>query len=138
MERTHFFDRLFPTRSTASIHGRVDRMFLMRVISRIQAVVILISAIGLVIASAAFATSWETSSMRTPGGGLVRIGMTRQEVLKELGQPQRARTSMHSTAAGGKSGKKGSSSTYRGDDGLYTITFSGERVVKIVVTPNRD
>ena len=138
MERTHFFDRLFPTRSTASIHGRVDRMFLIRVISRIRAIVILISAIGLAIASAAFATSWETSSMRTPGGGLVRIGMTRQEVLKELGQPQRVRTSTHSTAAGGKSGKKGSSSTYRADDGLYTITFSGERVVRIVVTPNRD
>ncbi len=72
MERTHFFDRLFPTRA----------------ISRIPAVVILISVIGLVITSAAFAASWETSSMRAPG--------------------------------------------------LYTITFSGERVVKIVVTPNRD
>jgi hypothetical protein len=154
MERTHFFDRLFPTRSrppvpdavylphpwgrTAFIHGRVNRMFLIRAISRIHAVVILISAIGLVIASAAFATSWETSAMRAPGGGLIRIGMTRQEVLKELGQPQRAHAATHNTAAGGKSGKKGSSSTYRADDGLYTITFSGERVVRIVVTPNRD
>jgi len=65
-------------------------MFLMRAISRIHAVVILISATGLVITSAAFATSWETSTMRAPGGGLIRIGMTRQEVLNELGQPQRA------------------------------------------------
>ena len=139
MERTHFFDRLFPTRSTASIHGRVNRMFLMRAISPIHAAVILIiSAIGLVITSAAFATSWETSTMRAPGGGLIRIGMTRQEVLNELGQPQRAPASTHNTAAGGKSGKKTSSSTYRADDGLYTITFSGERVVRIVVTPKRD
>jgi hypothetical protein len=122
MNTTLFFNRMFPMRATSPIH----------------AVVILISAIGLVIASATFATSWETSAMRTPGGGLIRIGMTRQEVLKELGQPQHAHAATHNTAAGGKSGKKGSSSTYRGDDGLYTITFSGERVVRIVVTPNRD
>jgi len=109
-----------------------------RPVSPIHAVVILISAIGLVVTSAAFATSWETSTMRTPGGGLIRVGMTRQEVLKELGQPQRAPVSTHNTAAGGKSGKKGSSLTYRGDDGLYTITFSGEQVVRIVVTPKRD
>ncbi|HJW81430.1 MAG TPA: hypothetical protein VJ396_04225 [Acidiferrobacterales bacterium] len=116
-----------------------DRVCPTRAISRIQAVVILIiSVIGMVIASAACATSWETSSMRAPGGGLVRIGMTRQEVLKELGQPQRAHAAKHNTAAGGKSMKKGSSSTYRGADGLYTITFSGERVVRIVVTPDRD
>jgi hypothetical protein len=76
--------------------------------------------------------------MRAPGGGLIRIGMTRLEVLKELGQPQRTYASTHNTAAGGKSGKKGGSLTYRGDDGLYNITFSGERVVRIVVTPNRD
>ena len=41
MQRTLFFDRLF----------------LMRVISRMHAVVILVSAIGLVVGSAAFATS---------------------------------------------------------------------------------
>jgi hypothetical protein len=134
MNRTIFFDRLFPTRSTASSHGRVNRMFLMRATSPIYAVVIFISAIGPFITGAAFATSWETSAMRAPGGGLIRVGMTRQEVLKELGQPQRT----HNTAAGGKSGKKGGSLSYRGDDGLYTITFSGERVTKIVVTPHRD
>lgn len=138
MERTYFFDRLFPTRSTASIHGRVEHMFLMRAISPTQAVVILIFTIGLVIAKAAFATSWETSTMRAPGGGLVRIGMTRMEVLKELGEPQRTRLSTHNTAASGKSGKKGGSFTYRGEDGLYNIMFSNERVVRIVVTPRRD
>jgi len=122
MKRILFVDRLFPTRSSSSIN----------------AVVMLISAIGLVMASAAFATSWETSTLRAPGSGLIRIGMTRQEVLKELGQPQRAHAATHNAAAGGKSGKKGNSLTYRGDDGLYTLTFSGDQVVKIVVTPKRD
>ena len=138
MKRMLFFDRLFPTRSTSSIHGLVDHVFPPRFISPIHAVIILISAIGLVTANAVYAASWETSTMRAPGGGLIRIGMTRQEVLKELGQPQRTHAATHNTAAGGKSGKKGGSLTYRGDDGLYNIMFSGERVVRIVVTPNRD
>jgi hypothetical protein len=133
-----FFDRLFPTRSTSSIHGLVDRVFRPQFTSLIHAVVILITAIGLVITSTAFAASWETSAMRAPGGGLVRIGMTRLEVLKELGEPQRTRVSTHNTAASGKSGKKGGSLTYRGEDGLYNIMFSNERVVRIVVTPKRD
>jgi hypothetical protein len=76
--------------------------------------------------------------MRTPGGGLIRIGMTRQEVLKELGPPPRERSLTQKTASRGKSGRKSSSFTYQGDDGLYTISFSGEQVVKIVVTPKRD
>ena len=106
--------------------------------SPIPGAVLLVSAIALAMISAAMATSWETSTMRTPGGGIIRVGMTRQEVLKELGQPQRAQASTHSTVVGGKSTKKGSSLTYRGDDGLYTITFSGEQVVRIVVLPKRD
>lgn len=154
MKRILFFDRLFPTRSrpyvpdavylphpwgrTSSIHGLVDRVFPPRTIFSIHGVTSLVSAIGLVLTSAVLAASWETSAMRAPGGGLIRIGMTRQEVLKELGQPQRTHASTRNTAAGGKSAKKGSSLTYRGDDGLYTITFSGERVAKIVVTPKRD
>jgi len=121
MQRNLFFARLFPSRFHFPVPG-----------------VVLLSVIGLVVASVACATSWETSTMRTPGGGMIRIGMTRQEVLKELGQPQRTHTSTHNTAVIGKSGKKGSSLTYRGDDGLYTITFSGDQVVKIVVTPKRD
>ncbi len=109
----------------------VDRTSPARSVSSINTIVVLVCASALVMAGNIFAASWETSSMRTPGGGLVRTGMTRQEVLKELGAPR-------NTAARGKSGKKGGSLTYRADDGLYTITFSGERVSKIVVTPNRD
>ncbi|MEK7303555.1 MAG: hypothetical protein AAB174_00735, partial [Pseudomonadota bacterium] len=85
-----FSGRVFPARSTSPIH----------------AVVILLYAIGLVITSAAFATSWETSSLRAPGGGLIRVGMTRQEVLNELGQPKRANDSTHNTVTSGKSGRK--------------------------------
>jgi len=109
----------------------VDRTSPARSVSSINTIVVLVCAIALTAASNVFAASWETSAMRTPGGGLVRTGMTRQEALKELGSPQ------HTTARG-KSGKKSSSLTYRADDGLYTITFTGERVSKIVVTPNRD
>jgi hypothetical protein len=61
--------------------------------------------------------------------------MPRQEVLKELGQAKQTR---RSSSASGKTGKKGGTVHYRGSDGQYTITFSGERVVKIVVTPYRD
>ena len=113
----------------------VDRTGRARSVSSCYAIVVLVCACALTLASNVFAASWETSSMRTPGGGLVRTGMTRQEVLKELGSLQHTRAN---TAARGKSGKKGGSLTYRADDGLYTITFSGERVSKIVVTPNRD
>jgi hypothetical protein len=122
MQQNLFFIHQFPLRSAFSTH----------------AVAIFISVIGLTINSASYATSWETSTMRAPGGGMVRIGMTRQEVLSELGQPQRTHTSTHNTTVIGKSARRGSSLTYRGDDGLYTITFSGDQVVKIVVTPKRD
>jgi len=122
MQQNLFFNHQFPLRPVFSTH----------------AVAIFISIIGLTINSAANATSWETSSMRAPGGGMVRIGMTRQEVLSELGQPQRAHVSTQNTTASGKPARNSSSLTYRGDDGLYTITFYGDQVVKIVVTPKRD
>lgn len=103
-------------------------------------VIHLTCAVGLVLAGLVpvTATSWETSTMRAPGGGLVRVGMSRQEVLKELGQPLRIRAVARGASSGGKSGKKNSASTYRGTDGLYTITFSGDAVVRIDVTPDRD
>jgi hypothetical protein len=115
-----------------------DGVFSPQTVFFVRRVALSISAIGLVISGAAFATSWETSSIRAPGGGLIRIGMTRQEVLKELGPPPRERSSTQKTASSGKFGRKSSSLTYRGDDGLYTISFTGEKVVKIVVTPKRD
>jgi len=152
MKQVLFFNHVFPPQSSkvvrtawklvwcAQPHGSALSGCLPIVVkcyigSCIHAVVFLVSVIGLAISGAVFATSWETSALRTAGGGLIRIGMPRQEVLKELGQPERSR---RKTPAGGKSGKKGGSLTYRGDDGLYTITFSDGRVARIVVTPNRD
>lgn len=79
----------------------------------------------------ALAASWETSSLRTASGGLIRVGMTSQEALRELGPSAKAHT--------GKQTKNSKQTlTYRGEDGLYTISLAGGRVVKIVVTPDRD
>ncbi len=95
--------------------------------------------LALSVAGAALAGSWETSSMRTPGGGLIVTGMTSQEVRQELGPPLRTHSS--STRHSGSHGKipKGSETwTYRGLDGMYAITFSGGKVFRIEVTPGRD
>ena len=86
----------------------------------------------LVFAFAAVASSWETTALRTSKGGLIRVGMPSQEALKELGH------SPHNTDGGVKKNKKNEVLTYRGADGLYTISLSGGRVVKIMVTPDRD
>ena len=91
----------------------------------------------LALANTGQAASWETTSLRTASGALVRLGMSSEEARKELSQPPRARTA----AQGGdtkKSGKKKEVLTYRGEDGLYTVTLSGGQVTKIVVTPRRD
>lgn len=81
--------------------------------------------------NAAYAASWETSSLRTANGGLIRVGMTSQEALKELGPTSK-------TAAGKQTKSAKQTLTYRGQDGLYTISLAGGRVVKIVVTPDRE
>lgn len=83
-------------------------------------------------ANAAIAASWETTSLRTSNGGLIRVGMPSQEALQELNR------STNKTMHMGKKGKKSESLSYRGEDGLYTISFAAGRVVKIVVTPDRD
>lgn len=93
---------------------------------RIFTLVLALAASGMV-----HAASWETSSLRTASGGLVRVGMPEQEALHELGgDAKRAKT--------GKSGRKSGEWTYRGSDGIYRITISSGRVRKIVVTPDRD
>lgn len=92
---------------------------------RISLLILLCAATG-----TSLAASWETSSLRTPNGGLVRVGMPAQEALRELG-PTAQRNK-------GKSKQKGEVWSWRGDDGLYRISISNGRVAKIVVTPNRD
>ena len=90
----------------------------------------------LALASAGQAASWETTSLRTSSGALVRLGMPSEEARKELGQTPRTRTSAQ--RSDGKKGGKKEVLTYRGEDGLYAVTLSGGQVVKIVVTPKRD
>lgn len=77
------------------------------------------------------ANAWETSGFRTDNGQLIRAGMTRAEVLRDAGEP--------SSGKGKKSSKKkkGNVWIYRGSDGYYSITFKGDRVVKIEVAPFR-
>jgi Protein of unknown function (DUF2845) len=94
-------------------------------------------SLSLVFVNTVLAASWETASMRAPGGGLVRLGMTRQEVLSELGKPLGTHSVSRYTV-GGSSKTKASAWTYRGSDGMYTLYFSGEQVVKISVTADRD
>ena len=86
----------------------------------------------LAITGTALAASWETSALRTSKGGLIRVGMPSQEALKELGHTP------NNVASNAKKGKSKDVLTYRGEDGIHTISLSGGRVVRIVVTPDRD
>lgn len=89
----------------------------------------------LFIALPAAAGSWETSSIRTPSGGLVTVGMPAHEALQTLG-PTAQRTK--NSSSGKKSGGKTETWNYRGTDGRYSITVSAGQVRKIVVVPDRD
>lgn len=94
-----------------------------------------IALLLLLAAQAAAAGSWETSSIRTPAGGLVTVGMPAHEALQTLG-PTAHRTK--NSSSGKKSGGKTETWSYRGTDGRYSITVSGGQVRKIVVVPDRD
>lgn len=83
----------------------------------------------------AAAGSWETSSIRTPSGGLVTVGMPAHEALQTLG-PTAQRTK--NSSSGKRSGGKTETWSYRGTDGRYSITVSAGQVRKIVVVPDRD
>jgi hypothetical protein len=92
----------------------------------------LIPSVLLILATgAAVAASWETASMRTVEGGLVRVGMPVEAARRELGPALRPGKS-------GKAGKKTEVWTVRGSDGRYRITVMHGKVAQIVVTPNRD
>ena len=94
-----------------------------------------IALLLLVAATPVAAGSWETSSIRTPSGGLVTIGMPTHEALQTLG-PTAHRKKENSS--GKKSGGKTETWSYRGTDGHYNITVSGGQVRRIVVVPDRD
>ena len=91
----------------------------------------------LVVGTAAMAASWETSSFRTASGDLVRVGMTRAEVIKSAGQPLEKSILSQGLAIDGQAGVTREAWTYRTGDGTYTLTFVGTRLEKVEVTPSR-
>ena len=85
----------------------------------------------------ASAASWETSSFRAPDGELVRVGMTRAEVVKHAGKPADENVISHGVTTDEAVGLTREAWTYRLPDGIYTLTFAGSKLEKIEVTPAR-
>lgn len=85
----------------------------------------------------AMATGWVTNSFRTASGGLVQHGDTMTEVLESAGEPLYQRVISRGITLGGAVGLTREQWTYRGSDGIYVVTFTGDRVAQIEVVPNR-
>lgn len=85
----------------------------------------------------AYAASWETPSFRSTNGEVVRIGMTRAEVVKLAGPPADKTVISHGIATADQVGLTHEDWTYRLADGIYTLTFAGTKLEKIEVTPAR-
>jgi hypothetical protein len=96
-----------------------------------------ITALLLLATSAGLASSWETSSFRTANGQLVSKGMAMPEVLRDAGEPLTRQQVSQGISTGDKVGLSVEVWTYRGGDGVYTVTFTGTRVTRIEVTPDR-
>lgn len=84
-----------------------------------------------------WAGSWATNSFRTASGDLIQRGNTMTEVLRRAGQPVERQVISHGIAVGGVIGVNRELWTYRGTDGIYTVTFAGNRVEQIDVVPYR-
>jgi hypothetical protein len=91
----------------------------------------------LLVSGLAAGSSWETQAYRTPGGELIRRDMSASEVLREAGEPQSKRVVSTGVSIGGKVGQTVEIWTYRGYDGYYDITITGNKVTRIEVTPFR-
>jgi hypothetical protein len=89
----------------------------------------------------AMAASWETSGFRTLSGALIRVGMSKADVRRDAGEPLAHDRIKRTKSAGGKKTKRkkkpGEAWTYRGNDGYYTVRFSGDSVSSIDVVPDR-
>jgi hypothetical protein len=96
-----------------------------------------LAAVWLFTATLVLAASWETSSFRTRNGQLVTKGMLIPEVLRDAGEPQSRVQVSQGIDTGKQHGESVEVWTYRGSDGVYTITFAGTRVTKIEVTADR-
>jgi hypothetical protein len=91
----------------------------------------------LLLSHIAVAGSWETQSYRLPGGELVRAGMTATEVARQAGEPQTKRVVSTGIGVAGEVGPIVEVWTYRGSDGYYDLTLTGDKVTRIEVTPFR-
>jgi hypothetical protein len=91
----------------------------------------------LIVAGSAFAASWQTDSYRTRSGSLVRPGMNMTEVLAEAGEPANRRVVSTGINLGDRRGETVEVWTYRGYDGYYDVTFTGNHVTAIEVTADR-
>ena len=89
-------------------------------------------------ALSAFGASWETSGFRTAKGKLIQSGMLMTEVRQDAGEPLDRQVTSVGVNSDGKTGEQREVWTYRGSDGVYSLTFSGNRLTKIEVTAFRD
>ena len=86
---------------------------------------------------AAIAGSWETSGFRSANGKLIVPGMQKSEVRRDAGKPLDGKELTAVEKSSRKNKKQGEVWTYRGSDGIYSLTFAGDKLYKIEVTPNR-
>lgn len=85
----------------------------------------------------AAAASWSASVFRAETGYLIRRGMTKPEVLRRAGQPVERQTLSPSLNTGPIGGEYRELWFYRGEDGMYAVTFTGNLSVAIDVIPGR-
>lgn len=81
--------------------------------------------------------SWITNSFRPVRGGLIQRGDTMFEVLRVAGQPLDRRIVSNGITIGGIVGLTREQWAYRGGDGIYILTFAGDKVQQLEVIPNR-
>ena len=72
---------------------------------------------------------------RAETGLFVRRGMTKPEFLHRAGQPMEKRALAPSLNSGPIGGEYRELWFYRGEDGIYAVTFAGHRSVAIDVIP---
>lgn len=104
---------------------------------RLSLVKLTVGALALLASAAAAAVSWSASVFRAESGYLIRRGMTKPEILSRAGQPIEKRALSPSLNTGPIGGVQRELWFYRGEDGLYAVTFTGNRSVAIDVIPDR-
>lgn len=85
----------------------------------------------------ALSASWATNSFRTASGDLVQRGDTMVEVRHAAGEPLDQRVTSWGIAIGHAAGLTREQWTYRGSDGIYVLTFAGDKVEQIKVVADR-